>query len=240
MCYVFRYALLPTTVVTRDYWAWTSLVILFWPLPPSRCFHTNHGRLWSLLFMEIPGDHQFQRVKLCTPSGTNDHSTVKVTNITFLPHSNVWSEQQLNLYAMSACLYALTCHHMIGKLNICINELVYRIQLLTVYTVYAYIVGQERSNYSSTACMCICAHAHLPHCMCMYAHFRLTGYVCVCVCVCMCVCVYVPLAYSSQGDLWPTLFKLRVHPQFTVRFNERSAGCGCLGFSISPAVFHQC
>ncbi len=29
---------------------------------------------------------------------------------------------------------------------------------------------------------------------------------------------------SSQGDLWPTLLKLKVHPQFRGRFTQRSTG----------------
>ena len=52
-----------------------------------------------------------------TLSGTNNHSTVKVTKITFLSHSDIWSEKQLYLLTMSACCYAFSWCHMIGWLN---------------------------------------------------------------------------------------------------------------------------
>ena len=61
-----------------------------------------------------------------TLSGNNNHSMVKVTEIKFLPHSHIWSEQQLNLLTTSACFYAFSCWHMIAWLNICIKKLVYR------------------------------------------------------------------------------------------------------------------
>ena len=61
-----------------------------------------------------------------TLSGTNNHSTVKVTQITFLSHSVIWSEQQLNLLTISACCDTFSCCHMIGWLNISITKLVHR------------------------------------------------------------------------------------------------------------------
>ena len=45
-----------------------------------------------------------------TPSGANYPSVVKVTSITFPPHSDVWSEQQLNLLTM-LLFFALSCSH---------------------------------------------------------------------------------------------------------------------------------
>ena len=62
---------------------------------------------------------------LLTLSATNNKSTVKFTSITFLPHSDIWSEKQPNLLTVSACLYAFSCCHIIGWLNILIKKLVY-------------------------------------------------------------------------------------------------------------------
>ena len=66
-----------------------------------------------------------------TLSGANNHSTVKVTSITCIPYSDIWSEKQLNLLTMSAGFYAFSfCH--IGSLNVCINKLAYLIHLLVI------------------------------------------------------------------------------------------------------------
>lgn len=44
---------------------------------------------------------------------------------------------------------------------------------------------------------------------------------------------------SSQGDLWPTLLKLKVHPQFRGRFTQRSTGYSAtraLSLFLTPCV----
>ena len=63
---------------------------------------------------ENPRRSAVSEILQTTLSGTNNHSTVKVTWITFLPHSDIWSEKQLNLLTMSTCFYAFSCCHMIG------------------------------------------------------------------------------------------------------------------------------
>ena len=57
-----------------------------------------------------------------TPFGTNNHSMVKVTSITCIPHSDIWSEKRLNLLTTSARIYAFSCCHTIGGLTICIQK----------------------------------------------------------------------------------------------------------------------
>ena len=59
-----------------------------------------------------------------TRYGTNNHSMVKVMEVTFPLHSDVWSKQQLNLLTMPECFYALCCCHIIDLLDNCINGLV--------------------------------------------------------------------------------------------------------------------
>ena len=82
-----------------------------------------------------------------TLSGTNIHSTVKVTGITLLPHFDIWSEQQLNLFTTSAYFYAFSCCHMIGWLNIWINKLVYQLNCsLSVY-VYVKLSGTRSEDH---------------------------------------------------------------------------------------------
>ncbi len=44
---------------------------------------------------------------------------------------------------------------------------------------------------------------------------------------------------SSQGDLWPTLLKLKVHPQFRGRFTQRSTGYSAtraLSLFLTPSL----
>ena len=142
---VFRDALLHTTVVMCGYLhvtvtflsALTSLALLLWPLSltmrfcPQNCcsldvFCFSHHSLQTFCCAWKSQEISSFWDTLTTLSGTNNHSTVKVTLVTFLPHSDIWSEKQLNLLTTSACFYAFSCCHMIGWLNICINKLVYR------------------------------------------------------------------------------------------------------------------
>ena len=53
--------------------------------------------------VKIRGDQQFLRY-------SNRH--VWHQQITFLPHSDIWSEKQLNLLTKSVCFYAFSCCHM--------------------------------------------------------------------------------------------------------------------------------
>lgn len=77
-------------------------------------------KLQRLLCMKIRGDQQFPRYSNYL-SGTNNHSTVKVTQIAFLTHSDVWSEQQLNVSTIPACFMHLVVAN-IGRLDICISN----------------------------------------------------------------------------------------------------------------------
>ena len=44
----------------------------------------------------------------------------------FFPLLKFWIEKQVNLLITSACVYAISCCHVIGRLNICTNKLVCR------------------------------------------------------------------------------------------------------------------
>ena len=136
---VFRDALLHTTVVMRGYLRYCHLPVSFDQSGPSPLtslinnaflpaellltgcflfftpFSANSRDCCAWKSQEISSFWDTQT----TLSGTNNHSTVKVTLITFLPISVIWSEKQLNLLTMSACFYAFSCCHMIGWLNIC-------------------------------------------------------------------------------------------------------------------------
>ena len=94
---VFREAILHTTVVMRGYLRYCHLPVsvdqsgpslLFWPLWLTRRFCRRTAAHWMCLvfWMCIFRDTQ------TTLSGTNNHSMLKVTLITFLPHSDIWSE----------------------------------------------------------------------------------------------------------------------------------------------------
>lgn len=55
-------------------------------------------------------------------SGTNNHFTLKVLQMAFLPHSEARFELQQVICTMSTCLNALSCLHVIGWLNIGVNK----------------------------------------------------------------------------------------------------------------------
>ena len=70
-------------------------------------------RILETVVCEITGDQQFSDTQTIL-SVTNNHYMVKVAEITFLPHSEIWSEKQQNLFTMSVCFYAFSCCHIIG------------------------------------------------------------------------------------------------------------------------------
>ena len=134
---VFRDALLHTTVVMRGYLQYCPLPVSFDQSGPSPLISLiNKAFLPAELL--LTGSFLFftpfsENSRCCawksqeissfwynqtTLSGANNNSTVKVTENTFLPHSDNWSEKQLNLLTLSVCFYALSSCHMIGWFNI--------------------------------------------------------------------------------------------------------------------------
>ena len=133
---VFIDDLLHTTVVMRDYLSPSCQLWLVWPLSLTTRFCPQHcGSLDVYCFSH----HSLQTLEtlvwkaqeirsFCdtesTRSGTNNHSTVKVTLITFHLHSHNWSEKPPNVYTMTTFFNAFS-YHMIGWLNISL-KLVHR------------------------------------------------------------------------------------------------------------------
>ena len=68
----------------------------------SGCFILHH--YLQTLETVVCENPRRSAVTQTTLSGTNNH-----TSITFIPHSEIWSEKQLNLLTMSACFYAFNC-----------------------------------------------------------------------------------------------------------------------------------
>ena len=48
-----------------------------------------------------------------TLSGTNNHSTVKVTEITFLPHSDIWSQKTAEPFDHVCTLLCILCFYLL-------------------------------------------------------------------------------------------------------------------------------